>query len=83
MEMLNGLAAVLAAVIYDAVAVRKALAFCDFRNGLKAFSDKRGVFGIYLICAADMLLGQDKNMHRRLGIYIAERENILILVNLG
>ena len=81
--MLNGLAAVLAAVIYYVVAVRKAFAFCDFRNGLKAFSDKRGVFGIYLICAADMLLGQDKNMHRRLGIYIAERENILILVNLG
>lgn len=81
MQMLDGLATVLAAVIDDAVAVRKTLALCDLCNCLKALADKRGIILVYLVRAADMLLGKDQNVHRRLWVYITERKNVFVLIH--
>ena len=83
MQVHDGLAAVLAAVIDDAVAVVKSLGLGDLRYRLKALCNIFGVAAVYRGGAADVRLRHDKDVYGSLRIYIAERENILVLIHLG
>lgn len=83
MQVHDGLATVLAAVVDDAVAIVKPLGLGDLRYRLKALCDIFGVAAVYHGSAADVRLRHDKDVHGSLRVYIAERENILVLIYLG
>ena len=82
MNVFNCLASVLTAVIYDAVAVCKSHLCRDLRNSLKNSCDLNAVIRSYLISTADVSLGHNETVHGRLRIYILERINIFIFINL-
>lgn len=83
MQVHDGLATVLAAVVDDAVAIVKPLGLGDLRYRLKALCNIFGVAAVYHGSAADVRLRHDKDVHGSLRVYIAERENILVLIYLG
>ena len=64
--MHNGLAAILAAIIHDAIAVLQAEFFCDLRNDRKDMGNDITIRLIDLIRAGDMLLRDEQNMFARL-----------------
>lgn len=82
MDMMDGLSAVLAAVVYNTVAVFKLFLLRNFCNRLKNVSYFRAVGGINLVRRADMLFGNYYNVERGFWVYVVKRVNILILIDL-
>ena len=83
MQVHDGLSTVLAAVVDDAVAIVKPLGLGDLRYRLKALCDIFGVAAIYCSGAADVLFRHNKYVYRSLRVYVAECENIIVLIHLG
>lgn len=83
MEVHDRLTAVLTAVIDYAEAVIETFALGNLCDSLEALADKSGVFSIDSLSAADVLLGDNKDMNGSLRIEVTEAENIFILENLG
>lgn len=82
-QMGHSLAAVLAAVVDNAVAVvGEAQLACDFGDNLVNTRHVVGIFGGYVIHRRDVLLGNDDNVERRLGVDVVEGINQVILVDL-
>ena len=82
MQMHHRLAAVLAAVVDDAVALVKALGLRDLRDGLKALCDIHGIALIDFTGAADVLLRHHQNVDRSLGIDVPEGIDVFVLIHL-
>ena len=78
----DGLAAVRAAVVDDAVAAAEAFDLSDLRDGFKAARDPHAVLRGYLVGAGNMSLGNDEDMHRSLRVDVTESVDILILIDL-
>ena len=78
----DGLAAVRAAVVDDAVAAAEAFRLGDLGDGFKAACDPHAVLRCYLVSAGDMSLGNNEDVHRSLRIDVAESIDILILIDL-
>ena len=82
MQVLNRLAAVLAAVGDHAIAVGQSLCLCDLGNCLEDCRNGGAVGGVYLIGGGEMELGHDQNVNGCHGIDIAERVNQFVFIHL-
>ena len=81
--MLYALAIVSAAVGNHAVSVCDTGFFSDLGDLRKNFSGNIGVVGVYLVKGSDMLFRDHDNVNRCLRVYVVERKDILVLVDLG
>ena len=75
----DGLAAVRAAVVDDAVAVAEAFRLGDLGDGFKAARDPHAVLRGYLVGAGNVSLGNNEDMHRSLRIDVAESIKLVTL----
>ena len=70
MDVLDGLAAVLTAVVYNAVAVCESRICGDLRNSLEDLGNALAVALVNGVSTADMSLRNNENMNGSLRIYI-------------
>ena len=80
---MHGLAGIVATVGDDAVAAGQSLLRGELRNDLKALGDHSGVFRRDGRDRVDVLLRDHEKVHRHLRIDVAERINIIIVVQAG
>ena len=83
MQMLYTLASVVSAVGNYSVSVGKTLGCGYLGDSLEYLCDDGTVFRGDAVNGGDMSLGYYQNVGRRLGIYISESEDIVILIHLG
>ena len=82
MQMLNGLAAVLAAVVDDSVAVVQAELGSHLGNRAEDMRDNITIVLGDFIGTADMLLGNEQHMHGSLRVQIVKRDDFVVLIHL-
>ena len=83
MQVGNRLAGILTAVANNAISVFQILLRGNDPDSAKAFSKFTVVRKIRFIQGSKMLLRNDKDMNRRLGINVTERVDIIIFVDFG
>ena len=80
-EMIDGLAAVLAGVDHHPIALGEALGAGDLGRGPQQVSEQRAVTLHALGQRGDMFAGRDQHMHRRLRMKVREGVALLVLVD--
>lgn len=83
MEMVYGLAAVLADIDDHAIAGIKFFLAGDFGRSPQEMAEQSAVFGGRLGEGGDVLARNDEQMHRSLGVDVGEGEALLVLVDAG
>ena len=78
--MLDALAAVVATVIYYSVAVFKTERLCDLRDFGENICDYISIAFVKLVCTANVLLGNNQNMHGSLGLQIMKSNDFVVLI---
>ena len=82
MDVHDGLAAVLAAVVDDAVAVLEPQLLRNDRDLLKDMGDDIAVLCVDRVCAAVMLLRDEEHMHGRHRVEVVDRDDAVVLIDL-
>ena len=80
--MLNALAAVLSAVVDYPVSLFKTERLGDLGDFFEDVRDRINVAVVYLVRAADVLLGDNENVYGSLGLKVIKREDFVVLINL-
>ena len=82
-QMLHRLAGVVSAVRDDAVAVPQPRLGGDLRDRLEYLGDDGAVVMIYRVDRLDVGLRDHENVHGGLRVNVLERENVVVLKDLG
>ena len=78
--MHHSLAAVLAHVGHNAPSLHKVQFLGEFCRHRKDMRHNRAVFFCNVRCRLDVLLRDQQNMYRRLGIQVVERQDAVVLI---
>ena len=83
MDVWHGLTCVFTAVIDDAEAVFKLFLFCKLRYNLEAVSDDSRILRGNICRGLNVLFRNYKKVNGCLRMYVAERYDLIVLINLG